>query len=172
MTQLFYVLMAMGVGVGSAVQVGLVGSMGRLRGPTEAAWINVLGTFGGMAVVFGVQAFRSDPPNLPSPFNTIATFGVAAILASIGLAICLRGMDPYLGIAGLFGFLYLFGAGFLAPKIGIALFASAVTAGTLSASIGLDHIGAFGGAVYKVNLVRLVGLMALLAGVVLVRSGR
>ena len=172
MTQVIYIIAAMSVGVGSALQVGLVASMGRLRGPTEAAWINVLGTFGAMALIFGVQSLRSDPPNLPAPFNTIAPFAAAAILASVGLAICIRGLDPYFAIAGLFGFLYLFGAGYLAPRIGIALFASAVTAGTLTASVGLDHIGAFGGDIHRANLVRLLGLAALILGVVLVRSGR
>lgn len=172
MTQVLYILMAMGVGVGSAVQVGLVGSMGRLRGPTEAAWINVLGTFGAMALVFGIQALRNDSPNLPAPFSTVLTFVVVAVITTIGLVISMRGLEPYLAIAGIFGFLYLFGAGFLAPKIGIALFASSVTAGTLMASLFLDHFGAFGGVVHKIGIVRILGLVSLLMGVVLIRSGR
>ncbi len=172
MTQFLYVIMAMGVGVGSAVQVGLVGQMGRLRGPTEAAWINVLGTFSAMAIVFGIQTIRHDPPNLPSPFNTVVPFIAAAVIAALCLVVCMRGLDPYLAITGLFGFLYLFGAGYIAPKVGIALFVGSVTAGTLMASMGLDHVGAFGGVVQKVTVVRVVGLLALLTGVALIRSGR
>jgi uncharacterized membrane protein YdcZ (DUF606 family) len=172
MTQVLYVLMAMGVGVGSAVQVGFVGQMGRMRGPTEAAWINILGTFGVMAIVFGIQTLRSDPPNLPSPFNTVIPFAMIAVIATAALAVSVRGLEPYLAIAGLFGFLYLFGAGYIAPKVGIALFVGSVTAGTLIASVGLDHVGAFGGVVHRISVVRIVGLVALLAGVVLIRSGR
>ena len=172
MTQLLYVLMAMGVGVGSAVQVGLVGQMGRLRGPTEASWISVLGTATGMALLFTVQSLRDEAPNLPSPFNALAPFAVIAVAAGAGLAIAIRGLDPYLGIAGVFGLLYLFGASFLAPRIGIALFVGGVTAGTLVASVGLDHIGAFGGVVQRISVVRVIGLVTLLTGVVLIRSGR
>ena len=172
MTQFLYVVMAMAVGVGSAVQVGLVGQMGRLRGPEEATWISVLGTVTGMALLFSVQSLRNDTPNLPSPFDTLAPFVAIAVLAAAALAIGVRGLDPYMAIAGVFGLLYLFGASFLAPRVGIALFVGAVTAGTLVASVGLDHFGAFGGVVQRISVVRVVGLVALLAGVMLLRSGR
>ncbi len=172
MTQLLYVLMAMGVGVGSAVQVGLVGQMGRLRGPTEASWISVLGTVTCMAFVFTVQSLRQEAPNLPSPFNTVAPFAVIAAFAATGLVIGVRGLDPYLAITGVFGLLYLFGASFLAPRIGIALFVGSVTAGTLLASVGLDHVGAFGGLVQRISMVRVLGLLTLFVGVLLIRSGR
>jgi uncharacterized membrane protein YdcZ (DUF606 family) len=172
MTQLLYVLMAMGVGVGSAVQVGLVGQMGRIRGPEEASWISVMGTVTAMALLFSFQSLRHDAPNLPSPFDTMAPFLVIGALAATALTIGVRGLDPYLGIAGIFGLMYLFGAGFLAPRIGIALFVGSVTAGTLVASIGLDHFGAFGGIVQRVTVIRVLGLVALLTGVLLIRSGR
>jgi uncharacterized membrane protein YdcZ (DUF606 family) len=172
MTQVLYVLMAMGVGVGSAVQIGLVGQMGRIRGPEEASWISVLGTVTGMSLLFSVQSLRHNTPNLPSPFDSIAPFLVIAVLAATALTLGIRGLDPYLAIAGVFGLLYLFGASFLAPKIGIALFVGGVTAGTLVAGVLLDHFGAFGGVVQRVSVVRVVGLVALLSGVILIRSGR
>jgi transporter family-2 protein len=172
MTQVLYVLMAMGVGVGSAVQVGLVGQMGRLRGPEEASWISVLGTVTGMALLFTVQSLRNDAPHLPSPFDGMASFIAIAALAAGALAIGLRGLDFYFGIAGLFGLMYLVGASFLAPRGGIALVVGGVTAGALIASVGLDHYGAFGGVVQRISVVRVVGLVALIGGVVLIRSGR
>jgi transporter family-2 protein len=172
MTQWLYVLMAMGVGVGSAVQIGLVGQMGRLRGPEEASWVSVLGTMTGMALLFTVQSIRNETPHLPSPFDTLAPFVAIAVLAGGALLIGLRGIDLYLGIAGVFGLLYLVGASFLAPRVGIALFVGGVTAGTLIASVGLDHVGAFGGVVQRISVVRIVGLVALMGGVVLIRSGR
>jgi uncharacterized membrane protein YdcZ (DUF606 family) len=171
-TQVLYVMAALAIGTGSAVQISLVSALGRERGPTEAAWINVLGTFGGMALVFLIGSMRSDPPNLPSPFNQPATYIAAAIVACLALVVCMKGLDPYLAIAGIFGFTYLYGAAYLGPRVGVALFAGAVTAGTLVGSVGLDHIGAFGGEVYRVNALRVLGLVALLAGVVLVRSSR
>ncbi|HEX5141914.1 MAG TPA: DMT family transporter [Dehalococcoidia bacterium] len=172
MTQTLYVLAAFAIGTGSALQISLVANMGRLRGPTEAAWINVLGTFGGMALVFLIGSLRDDPPNLPAPFDAPTPYVVAAVITGIALAISVKGLEPYLALTGVFGFTYLFGAGYLAPKIGIALFASAVTAGTLITSVGLDHIGAFGGEIHRVSMLRIAGLGALMLGVVLVRSSR
>jgi transporter family-2 protein len=95
-----------------------------------------------------------------------------AVLAAGALTIGIRGLDPYLAIAGVSGLLYLFGASSLAPRVGIALFVGGVTAGTLIASITLDHFGAFGGVVQRISIVRVLGLMALIAGVLLIRSGR
>jgi transporter family-2 protein len=88
------------------------------------------------------------------------------------LAVSLKGVDAYLGIAGTFGFLYVIGAAILAPRIGVALFVCAVTAGTLAGAVYLDHVGAFGAEVQKLSLVKAAGLVALLAGVILVRFGR
>jgi transporter family-2 protein len=172
MTQILYVLLAMAVGVGSAAQVGFISQLGRARGPLEASWISALGTVAGIALLFTVQSIRHDAPNLPAPFNTVAPFAAIAVLLTAALAVGIRGLDPYLGLAGLLGFTYLYGAGLLVPRIGIALFAGAVTAGTLIAAVGLDHYGAFGGAVQRISIVRVAGIAALLAGVVLLRSGR
>lgn len=172
MTQMLYILLAMAIGVGSAVQVGLIGQLGRLRGPTEASWISAVGTVTGIALIFAVQSLRSEPPSLPSPFNAVAPFAAIAVLMAAALAIGIRGLDPYFAAAGFFGLTYLFGAGYLAPRIGIALFAGAVTAGTLIGALGMDHYGAFGGALQRISVVRMVGVAALLAGVVLIRSGR
>jgi uncharacterized membrane protein YdcZ (DUF606 family) len=172
MTQALYVIAALAIGAGSAVQISLISALGRERGPTEAAWINVLGTFGGMALVFLLGAVRDDPPNLPAPFNASTTYVATAIVACVALVVCMRGLDPYLAIAGLFGFIYLYGAGYIVPRAGVALFAGAVTAGTLVGSVWLDHVGAFGGEVYRVSALRVLGLLALMAGVVLVRSSR
>jgi uncharacterized membrane protein YdcZ (DUF606 family) len=172
MTQALYVLAALLVGAGSAVQIGMLGSLARLRGASEASWINVLATFIGLAAVFGVNSLRSNAPNLAAPFNNLPVFVLLAALAAVALAVSMRGLEPYLGIAGLFGFVYVIGASALAPRIGIALFACAVTAGTLAGSVYLDHIGAFGGDVQRFNAMRALGLVALVAGVFLVRFGR
>ncbi|MPZ49865.1 MAG: hypothetical protein GEU75_11340 [Dehalococcoidia bacterium] len=172
MTIVFLATVALVIGLGSAVQVGLVASLGRERGPVEAAWINVLGTFSGMALVFGIQSLRGNPPNLPSPFDNPLVFVAIALASVFALATSMRGLEVYLGIAGAFGFMYLVGAGYLAPRLGVALFASAVTAGTLIGSVVLDHYGFLGTDVHRVNVLRIFGLMFLVLGVVLVRGNR
>ncbi len=172
MTQLLYISMAIGVGVGSAMQVSMVGSLGRVKGPTEAAWISLMATVLSISLALALRSLVRRPPDLPSPFDNAYIFVVLAVCAGIALSISIRGLSPYLAMAGIFGFIYLACTAFLAPRIGIALFASAATAGTLSGSVGLDHIGAFGADVHRLTFLRLCGIAALLVGVVFVRSGR
>ncbi len=172
MTQTLYIIAALLIGAGSGLQVALLGSIGRLRGASEASLINTLGAFTGVAILLSSQILRHHTPNLPSPFNSLAPFLIGIAAAVTTLLVCTRGLDPYLAFTGLLGFSYVIGASFLAPRVGVALFASAVTVGTLTASVGLDHVGAFGGVVQRVSVVRMVGLMFLALGVVMVRSGR
>jgi uncharacterized membrane protein YdcZ (DUF606 family) len=172
MTQALYILTAVAIGLGAAVQVSMVASLGRLRGPVEATWISLLATVAGVALVFAVRSLRSDPPGLPSPFDSALLFAAIAAGAGFAMIVSLRGLETYLALTGLFGFAYLMSAGYLAPRIGIALFASAVTAGTLFGSVLLDHVGAFGGEVQRINLLRVIGVLALFAGVLLVRGAR
>ncbi len=172
MAQLLYIAVALLIGLGSAVQVGMVANIGRLRGPMEATWISLLATIGGVGLIFAIRSLRADRPELPSPFDNLFVFGAIGIGAGIALGISLRGLSPYLAITGLFGFSYLMAAGILVPRIGIALFASAVTAGTLLGSVGLDHFGAFGFDVHRISFVRVMGVLALFVGVALVRSSR
>jgi transporter family-2 protein len=172
MTQTLYVIAALAIGLGSAVQVAFISQMGRLRGATEAPWINMLASLVGLSVALALEAVRHDPPNLPAPFNHFITFVAALLIAGLSLAVSMRGLSPYLALSGVIGFAYVFGAGFLAPKIGIALFAATVTVGTLVGSVALDHYGAFGAEVQRVTWVRIAGVLSLFMGVVMVRSGR
>jgi uncharacterized membrane protein YdcZ (DUF606 family) len=170
MTELLYVLLAAAIGVGASLQVAMVASVGRDRGAYEGAWVNMLGAIMLLCAAFVVRAWRSEPPSLPAPLDGPLVFGIAAAIFAAALALSLRGLNPALGVAGFFGFAYLVSAGFLAPRIGIALFASAVTAGTLTSSVVLDHVGAFGTDVQRLGATRLLGVIALLVGVVLVRT--
>ncbi len=172
MAQLLYLAVALLIGLGSAVQVGMLANIGRLRGPMEATWISLLATLGGVGLIFAIRSLRADRPELPSPFDNLFVFGAIGIGAGIALGVSLRGLSPYLAITGLFGFSYLMAAGILVPRIGIALFVSAVTAGTLLGSVALDHVGAFGADVHRLSFLKLLGVMVLFAGVALVRSGR
>jgi transporter family-2 protein len=172
MTQTLYIVLALAIGFGASLQTGMIASLGRSRGPTEAAWISLLATLSAVAIVFGLRALRGSPPSLPSPLDSVFIFAGIAALGGLALSVSLRGLSPYLAVTGLFGFAYLVSAGFLAPRLGIALFASAVTAGTLFGSVALDHFGAFGVDVQRASVMRILGLLALVLGVVLVRTGR
>lgn len=172
MTQALYLAMGFTVGIGAALQAAMLGSMGRSRGPMEAAFISLLATMSGLAFVFTIRNFRDDPPALPSPLNGMLVFVPVFFVAGFALLVSIRGLDVYLAITGLFGFAYLVVAGFLAPRLGIALFGALYMTGTLVGSVGLDHIGAFGAEAHRINVMRGFGLVALLVGVVLVRFSR
>jgi uncharacterized membrane protein YdcZ (DUF606 family) len=172
MAQAAYIGLALVVGLGAALQVSLIANLARQRGATEAAWISVLATAAGLAILFAVRALRDDPPDLLPPLNNTVIFAALALALGAVMLRSVSGSNVFLATAGLMGFAYLIAAGFLVPKIGIALFASAVTAGTLAGSVGLDHIGAFGADVHRINLLRIVGLVTLFAGVAIVRGAR
>ena len=172
MTQIAYVSLALAIGLGSALQVGMLASLGRERGSFEATWMNIWPSVIGLSVLFIVRALSHNPANLPCPLDSW-TFYVALLCFAVAiLAFSMQGLPAYLALTGIFGFSYVLAASFLAPKLGIALFYSAASAGTLAGGVALDHFGAFGSEPHHVTGVRIVGLCALLVGIVLVRSGR
>lgn len=160
------------LGVTQALQVSLLGAMNRERGPSEAAYLSILGTVAGLSLVLAVRGFAGSRPALPPPFDHPAAPGVVALAAGALLLLVLRGLPGAFAITGLLAVPYLIAASFLAPKLGVALFLSAIIAGQLGGGVLLDQIGAFGAAVRPVDAVRLLGVAALLVGVVLVRGFR
>jgi uncharacterized membrane protein YdcZ (DUF606 family) len=170
MTQALYILLAISAGFGSALQTALLGSLSRERGTFEASFISALASAGGLAFVLGLRTSRDPQPNLPSPFDLVLPFAGIALICAVSLVLATRGVPSYLAITGLFGFYYLFSASLVAPRIGIALFAAAITAGTMIGAVALDHFGAFGAGVQRIDGVKVLGIFALLAGVLLIRG--
>jgi transporter family-2 protein len=171
MTSTLYLCLAVLVGAGAATQSALLAAMGRDKGPYEGTWINMLAAIGGLAVLFVARGVGGRSPMLPAPFSHAAVFAVVAALMGVALAISVRGLDPIYAITGLFAIAYLLGIGYGAPKIGIALFVAGVTAGQLGGALAFDHAGAFGNEVREVSASRVVGLGAVLMGVLIVRFG-
>jgi transporter family-2 protein len=98
--------------------------------------------------------------------------GTIALVASVILAFATKGIPAYLGLTGLLAVPYLLAASFLSPRIGVGLFLAAIIAGQLLGGVVLDHVGAFGASPRPVDLPRLLGIAALIAGVVLIRGRR
>ena len=170
MTQVLYILLAVIAGFGSALQTGLIGQLSRARGPIEAAFISALVSAGGLALVLSARAVKGTQPSLPAPFDNILIYLAIMVLMLTAAAFAIRGVPTYLGFTGALGFFYLFSAAFVAPRIGIALFAAAITAGTMVASVALDHYGAFGATAQRIDGLRVLGVIALMAGVLLIRG--
>jgi transporter family-2 protein len=70
---------------------------------------------------------------------------------------------------GLFGAIFIGLAIFLIPQLGAASFFVLLVAGQMLGSIVFDHFGLMGVPVHPVSVVRIVGAMLLVGGVVLMR---
>jgi bacterial/archaeal transporter family-2 protein len=171
MTEALYILLAFVVGFGSAFQVAMLGDLRGERGSFEASWVNTLGAGTSVAIAIVILGLaKIDPPDLHSPFDKTWVYALAGVAGIVALAFAAQGLPVYLAFVGFFGFSYVLASAFLGPRIGIALYISAVTAGTLIGGVGLDHYGAFGNQVVRVDGLKLLGLCFLMAGVVLIRG--
>ena len=170
-TQIFYIVSTILIGSGMALQVTMISAMARVRGPFEATWLSLMATIMGVAAL---MAYRSSNNLLviPAPFNKWTVLLGISVIAGISLLLLLRGIPFYFFITGLFAIPLLVGAGYLGPKIGIGLFVTASIAGQVIGSVILDHFGAFGLPIHKIDFFRLLGMITLMVGVVLVRGIR
>jgi uncharacterized membrane protein YdcZ (DUF606 family) len=158
------------LGMTQALQVSLLGAMSRLRGPSEAAFVSIMGTFVGLTLALTLRGVQGNRPALPAPFDQPLATGVLAAASGLVLVLGLRGLPWGFAVTGLLAMPYLLAASFLAPRIGVGLFLAALIAGQLGGGVLLDQVGAFGGATRPVDTVRILGIIALLVGVVLVRG--
>ena len=165
-----WIAIAVGLGCTQAIQVALLGAMNRLRGPAEAAWVSILGTLAGLSLALAVQGFAGRALVLPGPFANPALPAAIAFTAAVMLAATTSGIPAYLGVAGLLAVPYLLAASFLAPRIGVGLFLAAIIAGQLVGGVVLDQIGAFGASPRPLDPPRLLGVAALIVGVLLIRG--
>jgi transporter family-2 protein len=160
------------LGVTQAFQIALLGAMNRARGPVEAAYISILGTVAGLSLVLAIRGFQGSRPALPPPFDQPAVTGAVAVASGTLLVLVLRGLPGGYALTGVTAVPYLVAAAYLAPRIGVGLFLAGVIAGQLGGGVLLDHLGAFGVETRPVDAIRILGVVALLAGVVLVRGFR
>jgi transporter family-2 protein len=107
------------------------------------------------------------------------TLTASALLASLVVALRLPPPDLrgaaagpwWLWSGGVIGAAFVFGALFVAPRIGAAAFAAATIFGSAVAALAIDHFGGFGFPVRALDLQRVAGAACLLAGVVLLQGG-
>lgn len=120
--------------------------------------------------------------HLGHPLYGALTNTAVATLVLMVLVLVFRAPAPRLGNAiagpwwlwtgGLVGAAFVFGALFVAPRIGAASFAAATIFGTIAASLVIDHFGLFGFPVQPVNMSRLAGGSMVLVGLWLISISR
>lgn len=172
MTAWVGIILAIAIGLGSAVQTAMLGALGRGRGPTEAAWVSLLGSVVGISLVMLARHLRGEAPSLPAPLDRSWAFAAVFAGTALIMALSLRGFGPYYALTGFFGVAFIAGAAYLVPSLGVALFFGATTAGAVVGALAVDHVGAFGAAPTPVSLARVGGLVLIVVGVVVVRAVR
>ena len=172
MAQTLSVVIAILLGVGGGLQVGLLGAMSRSRGSIEATLISILGTITVISAVLAVQSVRGAHLALPPPFTSWLLFLGITVAAGMLLALGLTGLPAYFALTGAFAAPYLIGASFLVPRLGVGLFLGSVITGQLLGGLLLDHLGALGTEARPIDAPRLLGALALIAGVILIRGFR
>lgn len=76
---------------------------------------------------------------------------------------------PWQWAGGLIGAAYVLAAVVLAPRLGAATLIAAVVAGQMLSSLVLDQYGLVGFPVHSLTLVRLIGAVLVIAGVILIQ---
>ncbi len=163
---------AVGLGCTQSLQVGMLGAMGRLRGPAEASWLSILGTLALMNAALAVAALSGRPPALPPVVANPIVTGAVALFATGLILLALPGIPWWFALTGLLAGPYLLAAAFLAPRLGVGPFMAAIITGQLVGGIALDHVGAFGTTPRPIDAMRLLGVAALLVGLLLIRGRR
>ena len=172
MGQAVLILSAVGAGMLNALQIALIGGIARERGAWEATWISMLASLTGMAVVLGILAFSGTSLGLARPFGSPWVYVAFSAAMAGSLVIAGNGLPLHLQITGLAAIPYLLVASLVGPRLGLAVFFASIVSGQLIGSVAMDHIGAFGATARPFSLSRALGILALLAGVVLIRGGK
>ena len=166
------ILVAVAVGLAAAVQTSMLGAMGRGRAPAEAAWVSLFGSIVGISALMLLRFARGEAQAMPPPLDRPWPYLATLTLSLAVLALSLRGLPWYYGVAGLGGVLYLASAAYFVPTLGVAIFFGATTAGSVLGALVADQLGAFGAAPTAPSIARVGGLLLILVGVVVARLDR
>lgn len=130
-----------------AIQAPLNATLSRaIGGPVNAALASFLVGTLALAVVVGLGRSSPDVP-------------------------ALRALPWWAWAGGLCGAVFVSGAAYAAPKIGVATLLTVGVASQLMMAIALDHYGAFGITRQAITGGRVLGVALVIAGAVLVRRG-
>lgn len=145
MQQSLLYLLALGVGVGLVLQVGMnVTLRGALASPMVAALISFV--VGSLALLLYILVTAA-------PWPARAQLGAVPIWAWFG---------------GVLGAFYVASSIIVGPRLGAAALLALIVLGQLVASLVLDHFGWLGFAQHPINPARLIGAVFLFCGVLLI----
>lgn len=103
--------------------------------------------------------------------GTVALGLLALMLQSRPDMAATRALPWWVWVGGLYGAVFVVAAAWAVPRLGVAVTITLMVAGQLLISLILDHFGAMGVPKQPMNLMRVAGILMVMAGVVLVRRG-
>lgn len=157
-------------GMIQALQIGMIGDLTRRSGTFEAVWISMAASLAGLTLVLSAMLLGGRLLDIPPPFSMWWVFSLMSTLMTGALVASGRDLPSWLLLTGLTSIPYLLISSWVGTRIGLAaLFASIVT-GQLAGSVTLDHFGAFGAERQPIDVSRVLGVVALLFGVYLIRG--
>jgi bacterial/archaeal transporter family-2 protein len=142
----FPMMLAVAAGLSLVVQQALNANLRAAL--SSAAWSGFMSYFLGVICMVALAFVLQDP--LPS----VATASRVPWFAWTG---------------GMFGAIFIGLAIFLVPQLGAATFFALLIAGQMLGSMVFDHFGVLGVPVHPISVIRIVGALLLVAGVVLIR---
>ena len=143
---ILFLLLALAVGVLLPVQAGLNAQLrSALGSPVAATLVSFL-------------------------VGTVGLAAIAVLLRTpLPLGLGWAATTPWQWSGGLIGAVYVLAAIVLAPRLGAATLIAAVVAGQMVTSLVLDQYGLVGFPVHSLTLVRLLGAVLVIAGVILIQ---
>jgi transporter family-2 protein len=115
----------------------------------------------------------ASPVNAALVSFVVGMVGLAAAAILIGdrpSPAAVRAVPWYAWIGGLYGAVFVAGAAFAAPRLGVTFFLMVAIAGQLAMALLLDRIGAFGLPLHDITWQRVAGVVLVLAGAWLVQQ--
>jgi uncharacterized membrane protein YdcZ (DUF606 family) len=164
------IVVALLAGGVNTLQLALLTGIREERGPLGATWISMLASLGGMALLVGGVLLVREPVRLPSPFTHWWVFAALGAGFVTMLVLAGRGLPWYLVMTGALSIPYLIAAAWAGQRIGLGVYLATVVTGQLATSVVLDHFGAFGLTQRPIDSWRMAGVLALIAGVLLIRG--
>ena len=145
-----FTLLVMAAAAGVAIAVQQVVNAGFRSAVGSAWWAGLASYVGGtLFMVAALVVTRERVPSLMTLKQVPAASWFGGALGGIYVALSL----------------------YLLPRLGLALVLALIVVGQMATSLVVDHLGLFGVQQHAVSLMRLLGALALVAGVAMIKVG-